>query len=120
MLQVPLKLTVQTQALQKVKSPIYSRLSKTRLGTEMTTGNVRYREETGEVRIVVGPLIHKSFRSFMRGGHNKKILDSLCDYLLPVHLDVHVEILLQQTDRAMRLRREGVRGNCVLGQDTFL
>lgn len=90
MLQVPLKLTLQTQALQKVKTPLYSRLGKTRLGTEMTTGNTRNREETDEVRIVVGSLNHNAFCSFMRGGYDKKILDSLCDYLLPVHVDVCV------------------------------
>lgn len=56
----------------------------------------------------------------MSNGKNEKILKLLCDYLLPVHLDIITTFEIEAINKITRLADEENFYNSVLGEDTWL
>ncbi len=56
----------------------------------------------------------------MHGGQSHQVLQSLLDYLLPVHLDIVTEFVLPDNEKFSRLADAASDLNAVLGEDTYL
>jgi hypothetical protein len=99
---------------------MFSRLAETALGVNLTTGNVQFDEGVDEILLVIGPMETASHRDFMPGGNSSKILQLLCDYLLPVHADVITKFEMMKKNKLARLADLSNDENCILGQDMVL
>ena len=97
-----------------------SRLAESVLGVNLTTGNIGFDEGIDEIVIAIGPMESVSYREFMPGRRNARILQLLCDYLLPVHADIVTKFELVEKDRQARLADNLSDSNSVLGQDMVL
>ena len=56
----------------------------------------------------------------MPGKKNDTILQALCDYLLPIHVDVITHFELFGTEKAMRLADADNDFNSTMGLSTFI
>lgn len=117
---LPVQITVRRQLSLKINKFIISDLANSRLGVDFTTGNNIYDDGDDEIMINIGPINNEQFQQFMPGSTGSKILELLCDYLLPVHIDIVTEFELYEADKITRLRDEKNDMNCVLGIDTYL
>jgi hypothetical protein len=119
-LQVPVNISLQAQAPIKNKSAFSSALSECRLGVNFTTGNTYFETGEDELLLEVGPIPGDVYSTFLPGSNNEKLLELLCDQFLPAHIDIHTEILLDETDKHTRLSEGNESHNAVLGMDTYL
>jgi len=117
---LPVEVTLRSQLPLHPEEPLYSKMGESELGVDLTTGNEIYVEGEDELLVSIGPLSNEMFKSFMPGGNNHKILQLMCDYLLPVHLDLVTEFKLEEKARTTRLFDDASDYNSVLGADTFL
>lgn len=117
---LPVKVILRSQMPQHPEQPLYSKMGESELGVDLTTGNEIYVEGEDELLVNIGPLSNEMFKEFMPGGNNHKILQLMCDYLLPVHLDLIIEFELEEKAKTTRLLDEASDYNTVLGSDTFL
>lgn len=120
MFQLPVQLTLRRQLPLHPSEPILSKLGDRNLGVDFTTGNELYDEGVDEILIKFGPVSNEEFQQFTPGRTKHKMLELLCDYLLPVHLDIITEFELNPADRATRLAKDTTFLNNVLGSDTYL
>jgi type VI secretion system protein ImpH len=117
---LPAKVSLRRQLPQRPPDPILSRMGQSLLGVDFTTGNAVYDEGADEVLVQIGPMPNEMLQEFLPGGRNSKILELLKDYLLPVHLDIVTELILDERDKVTRLADDQSRTNSVLGADTYL
>jgi hypothetical protein len=117
---LPVKISLQPQLLLHPEEPFISILGAGLLGIDLTTGNMNYDEGDNEIRISINCSKNKILQQFMPGGNNAKILQLLCDYLLPVHLDATTSFEIDASDKIMRLADKENFYNSVLGEDTWL
>ena len=117
---LPVQINIQQQRPVQIEDPIFSSFSDTVLGVNFTTGNREFFTGEDEIIISIGPMQNSALKEFMSGGNNEKILELLCDYLLPVHLDVNVEFKLTDADKTSRLADTVNDFNSTLGLSTYL
>lgn len=117
---LPVKISLHTQLPFKPEELILSSLGNSKLGIDLTTGNMKYNEGTDEIHIYINCSKNKMLQQFMPGGNKQKILEILCDYLLPVHFDVVTTFELNAEDKIMKLTDNENYYNSVLGADTYL
>ena len=118
--QLPVHIELRNQLPQKPIRSIVSHPGDSILGVDFTTGNALYASGEDEILIHLGPLKIKEFQEFMPGNINRKILEHLCDYLLPVHIDIVIEFELDEKDRISRLADGMNDDNSTLGFSTYL
>jgi type VI secretion system protein ImpH len=120
LLSVPVKITGRVQGLLKSANPVFSSLNDTQLGINFTTGNAVYDGGEDEIVVTLGPLNNKQLKLFMPETKNSKILEILCDYLLPVHVDINTHFELIGTEKGMRLADKENDFNTTLGLSTYV
>ena len=120
MFMLPVTLALRSELPLRPAEPILSRLGESGLGVNLTTGNAIFEDGVDEILISIGPVQNEVLPAFMPGGKNHKILELLCDYLLPAHIDIRTEMKLEERDRNTRLA-DGVNDyNSALGANTYL
>ena len=119
-LSVPVKITGRLQGQLKAAHPVFSSLNDTQLGINFTTGNAAYDGGEDEIVVTVGPINNEQLKQFMPGTKKNKILEMLCDYLLPVHVDINTDFELYDTEKIMRLADKENFSNATLGLSTYL
>ncbi len=119
-LSFPISITSRNQGPVKSATPVFSSLNDTRLGINFTTGNAVYDMGEDEIIISIGPMDNKQLKQFMPGTKNSKILEALCDYLLPVHVDITTDFELNGADKSMRLADGENDFNSTVGLSTYL
>lgn len=117
---LPVKISVRNQLPLHPVEPILSRMGESILGVDLTTSNNRYDEGVDEILVKIGPLSIEAFQQFLPGGTKQKLLELLCDYLMPVHMDVITEFELYERERKVRFNDGVNHVNSVLGADTYL
>ncbi len=117
---LPVHVTVRRQLSLKPDESVISELANSRLGVDFTTGNHIYDDGDDEILIKIGPMDNKEFHQFMPGNTGSRILELLCDYLLPVHIDAVTEFELHQDEKTTRLFDERNEMNSTLGINTYL
>lgn len=117
---LPVQVTVRRQLSLKMDKFIKSDLTDIRLGVNFTTGSSVYDDGDDEIVINIGPMNSRQLQEFMPEGTGSKILELLCDYLLPVNIDVVTELILNEEDKMIKLYDEENKLNCTLGMNTFL
>ncbi len=120
LLLVPVKITGRQQGMVKSANPVFSCLNDTQLGINFTTGNAVYDGGEDEIVVTIGPIKNELLKQFMPGTKNSKILEMLCDYLLPVHVDVTTDFELFDSEKGMRLADKENDFNSSLGLSTYL
>ena len=119
-LSVPVKITGRLQGQLRSTHPVFSSLNDTQLGINFTTGNAAYDGGEDEIVVTVGPINNEQLKQFMPGTKKNKILEMLCDYLLPVHVDINTDFELYDTEKIMRLADKENFSNATLGLSTYL
>ncbi|MEO6818713.1 MAG: hypothetical protein ABI266_09310 [Ginsengibacter sp.] len=117
---IPVKISCQRQAPLRTASPLFSCLSNSYLGINLTTGNEIYYGGEDEIIITIGPITNDQLRKFMPGTVNSKIKELLCDYLLPAHIDITTNFELFDIDKTTRLVDKEHEFNSTLGLSTYL
>ncbi len=117
---VPVTVSLRMQAPLHPAEPILSMMGESRLGVDLTTGNLIYEEGVDEILVKIGPVDNEAFGKFLPGQINERIVELLKDHLLPVHLDVITEFVMEEKSKVMRLADEESDFNSVLGADTYL
>jgi type VI secretion system protein ImpH len=117
---IPVKITGRRQQPIKCDQPFYSSLNDTMLGINFTTGNALYDGGEDEILVNIGPMGNEQLSQFMPGAGNGKILELLCDYFLPVHIDIMLNFELFPADKTTRLADKGNDYNSTLGLCTYL
>ena len=117
---VNVKINFQNQLPLYPSEAMRSRLAESVLGVDLTTGNMKFDDGGDEIVVAIGPMESNVYREFMPGGKNASILELLCDYLLPVHVDIVTRFELVEKDRQARLSDEYSDSNSILGQDMVL
>lgn len=119
-LSVPVKISSQLQQPLRSASPVFSTLNDSILGVSLTTGNAVYNSGEDELIVTIGPIDNGQLKQFMPGAVKNKILELLCDYLLPVHLELTTNFELNGIDKATRLVDKEGDFNATLGVSTYL
>jgi hypothetical protein len=101
-------------------APDGSKLGSSLLGVDLTTGGINYDVAETEIHINIHCPTNKILHTFRGNGINKKILELLCNYFLPVHFDAVTTFDLDTTDKLTRLADSESFYNSVLGTDTYL
>ncbi len=117
---LPVNISGRRQGLLMPSNPIFSCLNDTALGINLTTGNGVFDAGEEEIVVTIGPIDNHQLQSFMSGTKNNKIMQLLCDYLLPVHLDVITNFELTSVDKTTRLSDYTNDHNATLGLSTYL
>lgn len=117
---LPVQIILRNQLPQHPAEPILSRMGENMLGVNLTTGNALYDEGVDEISVTIGPMQNEDLRQFLPGGINNKILQLLSDYLLPVHLDIITEFMLDDKYKMTRLADAESDLNSILGEETYL
>ena len=118
---LPVKISMRMQASYHPLQPVISQLNKENiLGVNITTGNIIYMSGEDEIVITIGPMHNSMLKEFMQGEKKAIALELLCDYLLPIHVDIVTEFVLNEQDKTTRLADKENDYNCVLGSDTYL
>jgi type VI secretion system protein ImpH len=120
LLAVPVTITGRQQGQVKSDNPMFSCLNDTQLGINFTTGNAVYDGGEDEIIVTIGPINNELLKQFIPGTKNSKILEILCDYLLPVHIDMAINFELFDTEKGMRLADEESDFNATVGLSTYL
>ena len=117
---LPVQITISPSAAIVPANPVYSSFNDAILGLNFTTGNSVFFTGEDEINISIGPMESGILQQFIAGGNNAKILELLCDYLMPVHLDINIEYKLTDADTTTRLADAENAYNSTLGLSTFL
>ncbi|HEX5150747.1 MAG TPA: hypothetical protein VFW07_04835 [Parafilimonas sp.] len=117
---LPVSISLQDQLPFQLPESFTSKLGSSLLGVDLTTGNINYDVAENEIHVAIQCSEIKILQTFMEGGINKRILELLCDYFLPVHLDVVTTFNLDTSNRITRLADKESYDNSVLGTDTYL
>ena len=117
---VPVQVELRSQLPIHPSDPIISKLGKSTVGIDLTTGNDFYDEGEDEIIVRFGPMHEDSLNEFIKLSSKRKILELLIDYLLPVHLDIVTEFILEEKEKTLRLADKETDLNSVLGADTYL
>lgn len=117
---LPAHVVVRQPLSAKSNKSIMSDLGNSRLGVNFTTGNDIYEDGEDEILVKIGPMDNGQFQQFMPGKTGAGILELLCDYLLPAHVDVVTEFELQPDNKTTRLYGGNNEMNCTLGISTYL
>lgn len=117
---LPVKITSGLQQPLQCDAPVFSSLNDTKLGVNFTTGNAAFESGEEEIVVTIGPIHNKQLKLFMPGSTNSKVLELLCDYLLPVHLEINTKFELYGADKTTRLADKGIDYNSTLGLSTYL
>jgi type VI secretion system protein ImpH len=99
---------------------MWSQLDENVLGVNLTTGNLAFDDGADELVLTLGPMEGDLYREFMPGRKNNIILGMLCDYLLPVNIDLTTKFELAENDKLARLEDISGYHNAVLGEDMVL
>ena len=114
------KISGQRKQPSRPVDPFFSCLNDSILGINFTTGNGWFDGGEDEIIVTVGPIDNGQLKEFMPGEKNDKILELLCDYLLPVHIDITTNFELIDGDKEMRLAEIGNENNATLGLSTYV
>jgi len=117
---LPAEIKLQQQKPIRLDNQLSSSFDDSILGVNFTTGNRVFYTGEEEIIISLGPMQNSTLQEFMAGGVNEKILELLCDYLLPVHVETNVEFILVDADNATRLADGKNDYNTTLGLSTYL
>lgn len=117
---LPAEITLQQQKPIRLENQIFSSFDNSILGVNFTTSNKVFYTGENEIVISIGPMPNSMLQGFIAGGNNEKILELLCDYLLPVHIDTNVEFKLLDSDKTTRLADNTKDYNSTLGLSTYL
>jgi hypothetical protein len=117
---LPVSISLRDQLPLQPSQPVMSKLGSSMLGIDLTTGNINHDVIENEIHIIFSCSKNKILQTFMTEVTNKKILELLCDYFLPVHLDIATTFDLDASDKITRLADEESFYNSVLGSDTYL
>ncbi len=117
---LPASISLSRQNALRPLQPIVSTLNECRLGINFTTGNAIYDWYEDEILITMGPMDNEKFNYFMPGQKGDKVLSLLCDYLLPVHVDVTTQFELNVADKCTRLADKENVNNSTLGINSYL
>jgi type VI secretion system protein ImpH len=117
---LPVDIQLCRQKPMKPLQPIVSTLNDCRLGINFTTGNAVYDWCEDELVITIGPMNGQQFNNFIPGKKAEKILSLLCDYLLPVDVDVTTKFELNVEDRFTRLADIENANSSTLGVNSYL
>lgn len=120
LLSVPVKIEGRLQGRVRSAHPVFSSLNDTQLGINFTTGNAVYDGGEDEIVVTVGPLSNEQLKMFSPGSRKSKVLEMLCDYLLPVHVDISTGFELFATEKGTRLADKENDFNSTLGLSTYL
>jgi hypothetical protein len=118
--QIPVQISIENALPVKPETPAFSSFNDAVLGINFTTGNTLFYTGEDEIKISIGPMESSNLQQFISGDNNEKILELLCDYLMPAHLDVNIEYKLLDADRTTRLTDSDNSNNSSLGLSTFL
>ena len=102
-----------------IENPMISTMDDCALGVDMTTGNVFFDDGDDEISITMGPMSKAQLNLFMPGTKRSKIFESLCDHLLPVHIDVSTEFELIDADKVCVLADGDNTFNSTMGVSTY-
>jgi hypothetical protein len=119
-LAIPVKIDCRQQGFVKSPNPVFSCLANTQLGVNFTTGNEVFNGGEDEIVVTLGPLNNAQLKQFGPESKNAKILETLCEYLLPAHLDVATDFKLFDDDKTMRLSDGENDFNSTMGLSTYL
>ena len=119
-LQLPVRITAARRKPILIDNPAISTMDDCALGVNMTTGNVLFDDGEDEISIKIGPMNKTQLQKFMPGTKQSKVFELLCDYLLPVHLDVATEFELLDADKICILADGDDADNSVMGFSTYL
>jgi type VI secretion system protein ImpH len=117
---LPVNVSIRSRNVFDANDAIISKLGNTRLGVDFTTGNDTYDDGEDEILISIGPIDGKQFQHFIPGATGTKILELLCDYLLPVNIDIITQFELKKEDKRTKLYDGENEMNCTLGVNTYL
>ncbi|CAN5670723.1 type VI secretion system baseplate subunit TssG [soil metagenome] len=117
---LPAEITLQQQKPVRLENQIFSSFDNSILGVNFTTSNKVFYTGENEIVVSIGPMPNSMLQGFIAGGNNEKILELLCDYLLPVHIDTNVEFKLLDSDKTTRLADYTKDYNSTLGLSTYL
>lgn len=117
---LPVKIYSRKRDRKENPDPVFSLLNDAVLGVNFTTGNKFYHSGEDEIVVNIGPLENEQLSRFAAGKPNDKILELLCDYLLPVHLEIITSFELRDEDKETRLTYEGMEFNAELGLSTYM
>lgn len=120
LLLTPVAIIVQLQRPLICDTSMFPGLDDVRLGVNFITASRVYDSYENEIIVRIGPLANAQLKEFSPGSGKRKILDLLCDYFFPVHLDVSIEFDLSDSDKVLMLA-DGVNDfNATIGFDTYL
>ena len=119
MLMVPVRIRSQRRKPMLIDNPMISTMDDCALGVDMTTGNVLFDDGDDEIMINMGPMSKAQLNRFAPGSKQSKIFESLCDHLLPVHIDVTTEFELIDADKACVLADGDDTFNSTMGVSTY-
>jgi hypothetical protein len=117
---LPVHIYCRHQEGAKSAVPAFSCLDDTLLGINFTTGHALYDAGEEDIIVNIGPIHNEQLSEFADGRRNSKIVELLCDYLLPVHVDIIVKFELYGTDKTARLSDKESDFNATLGLNTYL
>ena len=117
---MPVKISGRPQGAIKPSAPYFSYLNDTTLGIDLTTGNEFYLGGEDEIIVSIGPMGNEQLKQFMPGEKNGKILELLCDYMLPMHIDIITNFELHHENKTTRLTDKENEYNSTLGLNTYL
>lgn len=117
---LPVRLSLRSQLPLHLAEPILSRMGDSILGVDLTTSNKVYDEGVDEILVKIGPMPAETLNDFIGGETKSKILQLLNDYLMPVHLDIITEYVLDEKGKMLRLADDISYVNSTLGADTYL
>lgn len=117
---LPVTISLNTALPFKPEEAFKSKLGDSTLGINLTTGNINYDDGSDNVNIKITCLKDKTLQQFMPGSNSAKILQLMCDYLLPVHLDITISYELNASDKITRLADNDNSYSSVLGEGTYL
>lgn len=119
-LSLPVRIGSRRQRPVHPSQPYFSKMGESKLGIDLTTGNHEYDGGEDEIIVNIGPLTNGQLRKFMPGERDHKVLQLLSDYLLPIHIEVHINYELQSADHSLRLADKSNSFNSTLGLSTYL
>lgn len=119
-LAVPVRIKTRRYGSAAPGAIAFSILNDAALGIDFTTGNCGFNGSDDDMLISIGPIDTTALRQFMPGEPNYRILYLLCDYLLPVHVDILVDYELLEENKTTRLADKEHSFNAALGLSTFL
>ncbi|HTE02125.1 MAG TPA: type VI secretion system baseplate subunit TssG [Mucilaginibacter sp.] len=119
-LMVPVKIVAARSKPVLLDNPVVSMLGDNGLGVDLTTGNVLFDDGDDEIAVNIGPISKAQLNLFTPGTKQSKIFESLCDHLLPVHVNVNTTFELLDADKACVLADGENTFNSTMGLSTYL